>query len=268
MLRSLIYEKVYLFNTNFHFVVQLNINSTFADTQNLDKDKDYKIEEIDGLSHLNTKNIDKEIEKEFLEELNKRAIEEEKKENLREFNELIAKKSSYMLEPSDIKAGDIIMTDNTCFGGLTGHVGIAISDEYILHTSGYENEDAITLITIDNFINRYNGKNFIKVYRYEDDGDAQYYAREAATKAIRIYHELRYSTTYKITGDLTTLDPIYCSKYVLHSYYQASSHTVSSGVGDQIRNATSGTYVLPYRIDNVLSSGYYDMSLVGYLYKD
>jgi hypothetical protein len=174
-----------------------------------------------------------------------------------------------MLELSDIKAGDIIMTDDTGYGGLTGHVGIAISDEYILHTSGNEDEDAITLITIDNFINRYNDKNFIKVYRYEDEhGDGPYYAKQAAKRAIRIYYDLRYKTTYKITGDLTTLEPIYCSKYVLHSYYQASSHTVSSRVGDQIRNATSGTYVLPYRIDNVLSSGYYDMDLVGYLYKD
>ena len=103
----------------FTLLFSLTSISTFADIQNLDKNCEIKY--IDGLYYLNTKNIDKEIDKEILEEINKMDIERERKESLKEFNELKAKQSSrsIILEPDDIKAGDVIITDGTSSWKIT-----------------------------------------------------------------------------------------------------------------------------------------------------
>ncbi|MCD2207267.1 hypothetical protein [Listeria booriae] len=127
-----------------------------------------------------------------------------------------------------VKAGDIFMTNNTDSIGIVGHVAIANSDNYILDMPGEKwnpQNNNNRQLTVASWLNTYkrSGK-WVKVYRMNN----QTIAKQVAKYADRNYFSTTGSAVknikipYKITADLFSKTPSYCSKLVYQAYYYGS----------------------------------------------
>lgn len=140
-------------------------------------------------------------------------------------------KSSYNIKTKNntsVMKGDILITNGTSLNGFTGHTGIAVSSNEILHTA---NKNSVPeIISLNEWIETYGleapDEGFIptntEVYRLENINSSIFgvYAELAADWARANYENSGYE--YQITTDLFTTNPTYCSKIVWQAYYYAA----------------------------------------------
>lgn len=110
------------------------------------------------------------------------------------------------------KKGDILITNSTIFFGITGHTGIVIESDKILHTSGRKDEPYPDVLTIAQWNKRYPQT---KVARPNSSSLGE----SAAAKAVQYFHKKKIN--YMITPNPTDLSNTYCSELVWYSYYKA-----------------------------------------------
>ena len=111
------------------------------------------------------------------------------------------------------KKGDIFVTSSTSKNGITGHTGIVIDSNTILHTSGWKSEPYPTTISISNWLKRYPKT---KVSR----PNSSTLGSKAADMAVKYFKGKKIN--YKITFNPKDIDPnTYCSELVWYSYYKA-----------------------------------------------
>lgn len=140
------------------------------------------------------------------------------------------------------KAGDILITNGTSLGGLTGHAGIFLGDlgnGGILSIQGPgKNPEVIGIMT---WMQRYSGADkWTKIYR-----PASKYKPETAAKwAINNYQGKKYS--YKVNTKLFEKDPTYCSKIVYQSYWYSSAAVQLGGMYEPL---IASPYDLPNYFD-------------------
>ena len=126
-----------------------------------------------------------------------------------------------------VRTGDILISNGTSFNGFTGHVGIAVSSNEVLHTA---NKNSVPeVISLNKWIETYGleapDEGFIptntEVYRFENADQPLWagYPEKAAEWARRTYENSGYE--YEITTDLFSTNPTYCSKIVWQAYYYA-----------------------------------------------
>lgn len=124
--------------------------------------------------------------------------------------------------------GDILITNGTSLNGLTGHTGIAVGSNEVLHTQ--DKNSVPEVISLDEWLEMYGigapDDGFVptntEVYRMENIDDPMFrsYPGLAADWAREAYENSGYE--YKITTDLHSIDPTYCSKIVWQAYNNAA----------------------------------------------
>lgn len=110
------------------------------------------------------------------------------------------------------KPGDIIITRSTSSKGVTGHVGIFVSSNTILHTSGRANEPYPKYIDKSKWYLRYSQNKIIRP-------NSSTLGANAAKKAK--YYFGGKKIPYRVPSKLTDLSSTYCSELVWYSYYKA-----------------------------------------------
>lgn len=126
--------------------------------------------------------------------------------------------------------GDILISNGTSSFGLTGHAGIVVGADEILHIrgDGYSPD----VIPFEDWEDRYGkargGMVNTEIYRISN----WTYRNNAATWANKNYKKS--GASYNIVSSLTSLDPTYCSKIVWQAYRYGSSvslvDTPSTGI--------------------------------------
>lgn len=140
------------------------------------------------------------------------------------------------------QAGDILITNGTSLGGLTGHAGIflgTLGNGGILSIQGpgYKPE----VIGIFEWMRRYSGTNrWTKLYR----PTSQYRPTDAARWAKNNYEFKNYS--YGINMKIFEKDPTYCSKIVWQAYWYSSA---AAQVGGMYQPFIASPYDLPNYFD-------------------
>lgn len=170
----------------------------------------------------------KELEKQLEEDI-----------NFVEMENLDIKSSS-----ASLRAGDIVITNATSSFGITGHTGIAISSNQILHIEGPGKVPRV--ISITNWNYKYSS-GWTKVYRNT------MYSR--SLKASR-WAESTYigsNVPYAITMDLSTTHETYCSKLVWQAYYY--------GVGTSHANGPTWGLRAPYDLPTTVKNLYFEGNL-------
>jgi uncharacterized protein YycO len=138
-----------------------------------------------------------------------------------------------------MKAGDIFITNGTSSFGLSGHAGIAVSPDYILHILGTGSYPSLT--TLSGWQKSFNPYGWTKVYRHSDPSVAQ----DAALWAENTYKNTQ--TKYLINMDLASTSTTYCSKLVWQAYFYGPQAPATSGPTVGIRSP----YILPTAIYNL-----------------
>jgi len=136
------------------------------------------------------------------------------------------------LRNSTLKSGDILITNATSKNGITGHAGLVLDANEILHIQGAGYNPVVD--TKARFIHRYkNG--WIKVYRPSNTSMGE----SAANWADKKYRNS--GALYGINLDLNRTDLTYCSKIVWQSYF--------FGVGRKsILNSNKSRLIRPYNL--------------------
>ncbi|MDT0150296.1 hypothetical protein Q9R38_27635 [Priestia aryabhattai] len=124
---------------------------------------------------------------------------------------------------TEMKPGDIFVTNDAEYNGLVGHTAIAISSTAILQMTGPNKPSDI--LSYGEFKKKYNksGKH-IWIYRHANASVGQ----KAADWARRHYWNYNGGSQqtllphYKINNNLYSTDPSYCSKLVWQAYYNTS----------------------------------------------
>jgi uncharacterized protein YycO len=142
-------------------------------------------------------------------------------------------------EPYRMEAGDIFITNGTSSFGLSGHAGIAVSPDYILHIPGAGSHPALT--TLSGWQKSFNTYGWTKVYRHSVPSVAQ----AAARWAENTYKNTK--TKYLINTDLASTTTTYCSKLVWQAYFYGPQIPATSGPTVGIRSP----YILPTAIYNL-----------------
>lgn len=158
-----------------------------------------------------------------------------------------------------LNPGDIFITNSTSSSGLTGHCGIAIGSDAILHIAGPG--QPVSVGSKKAFYNKYIASDpdyyYMIIYRCNNYN----YGRNAADWAVNVYRRNSANVTYKITRDLTTTYETYCSKIVFQSYYYGVG---SSALSPNYKNIVRDGYIIsPYNIIKILSGGSCSFNLVG-----
>lgn len=140
---------------------------------------------------------------------------------------------------SDLSAGDILVTNGTSWGGITGHAGIYVGNGQIMSIAGGGSHPAT--IHIMEWMYKYNkaGK-WTKVYRPA----TRYRGASAAQWSLNNYNGKDYS--YGITTNIFGKDPTYCSKIVWQAYWWASA---APQVGGMKKPLIVAPYDLPDYFD-------------------
>lgn len=136
-----------------------------------------------------------------------------------------------------MRAGDIFITNGTSSAGITGHAGIAISTNYILHIAGVGYHPAS--ISLSSWHEEYTNKtaeSWTKVYRHSNAS----IANEAAQWADENYSGS--SASYFIDYDLESTSTTYCSKIVWQAYFFGANSATYLDFG----------LVLPYQLPGLI----------------
>ncbi|KAA0690438.1 YiiX/YebB-like N1pC/P60 family cysteine hydrolase [Enterococcus faecium] len=122
--------------------------------------------------------------------------------------------------------GDILITNDTSFWGVTGHAGIylgSVGKNQILSIEG-SGRPPKTMSVLD-WESAYGKKGtWTKIYRVAE----QYQPRLAARWALDNYDGKNYK--YGITTNIFGMDPTYCSKIVWQAYWYASAAVQVGGM--------------------------------------
>lgn len=145
----------------------------------------------------------------------------------------------------ELERGDVLIT-NATFGKITGHAGIVLDENNILHIEGLGESPKV--IDRDTWINKYckNGR-WTKIYRHSDSDIAS----SAADWAENTYRDS--NAKYVINLNTASTDKTYCSKIVWQAYYY--------GTGDAYE--LNETIIPPYELNILI----FNLELVG-KYKD
>ncbi len=141
-----------------------------------------------------------------------------------------------------LKKGDILVSNGTSSKGLTGHAGIVVSNNKILHIAGPGKK--VQEYTVNKWQKRYgiikgqkDGKTRTKVYRINSASKAGVAGKWAESS----YKGKTYK--YGTGGKLTSKNPTYCSKIVWQAY---------NYVG--VVNKPKNTIIMPYSLPNSFKS--------------
>lgn len=118
-----------------------------------------------------------------------------------------------------VRAGDILVTNNTILNGFTGHAAIVIGESHVAEIRGYGH--VLEKNTILKFFERNMepGKG-IKVIRYNDATKAS----QAAQWASRYVDNYSSTVTYELRSDLYNYtSQTYCSKLVWNAFYYGAN---------------------------------------------
>lgn len=207
-------------------------------SENLGSNKDYQ----DYITLVNQGVLDNTISFEYWQEIKARSAELEKiLENSHEFSEVYdsRRETTFYL----MQAGDVFITNGTSSSGLTGHSGIAISSDLILHIEGPGKTPKTISLTA--WKNRYNVTGWTKVYRYSLGSNLTKVPYEAAKWAEKTYRNS--NAQYVINTNLASTDKTYCSKLVWQAYYYGPTTHCANGPTIGIRTP----YDLPTTIHNL-----------------
>jgi len=144
--------------------------------------------------------------------------------------------------------GDILITNGTSSAGIVGHAAIATGYNHILHIPGPGK--TTEQLTAQQFVDRYRKKGWVKVYRIKD----KFLANDAARWADRNYYSSTGSATqnikptYKITHELYSKNPTYCSKIVFQAYWYGTGSA-------PVMKAASG-FMPPYALIECFNTAY------------
>lgn len=112
------------------------------------------------------------------------------------------------------KPGDILVTKKssckTNCRGITGHAGIVVNNDYVVHIAGIGHHP--TKIKLATWFSKYTSTTVVRTtdkYR----GDVK-----GAVKWAEDYIKKYPNAEYKITPNLVSKDPTYCSKLVYQAY--------------------------------------------------
>lgn len=136
----------------------------------------------------------------------------------------------------ELKKGDILISNGTSSKGLTGHAGIAISKNKVLHIAGPGKK--VQVVSVSTWQKTYgivkgqaDGKTKTKVYRPKSTKNA----KKAADWAEKNYKGKNYK--YGTGRKLSDKNPTYCSKIVWQAYDSVNAV-------DKPKN----TIVMPYEL--------------------
>ena len=127
----------------------------------------------------------------------------------------------------NLQRGDILITNGTSSAGYVGHAAICNGDNVVLDMPGPDFKKGTRQISQQQWIDKYTSKGWVKVYRCPDSN----VAKQAARWADRNYYSSNGTATqdifpeYKITTNLYSKNPSYCSKLVFHAYYFGTGST-------------------------------------------
>lgn len=151
------------------------------------------------------------------------------------------------LSSVSLKAGDILVSNSTSSAGLTGHAGIALNSNQILHIRGVGHKPEV--VSKSKWIQDYGydgtGKH-TRVYRHSSSTVAS----GAAAMGSMLYKDKNYE--YGVTTSLYSVNPTYCSKIAWHAYNFYDPSTV---------NVPFTNIVSPYDLPNLIKN----VSQVGYI---
>lgn len=129
-----------------------------------------------------------------------------------------------------VKKGDMLITDGTSLGGMTGHAAIATTTYWVLDAPGYK-------INGLNTTRQKSFTNWVKEYSIDRGGKIWVYrltnstiASNAADWADKNYYSSTHSSvqdkfpTYNIYSNLYLTDTVYCSKLVWQAYWYGSGN--------------------------------------------
>ncbi|MFI3231672.1 MAG: hypothetical protein R3Y29_09020, partial [bacterium] len=150
--------------------------------------------------------------------------------------------------------GDIIITNSTLFLGLTGHAGIALDSNDILHIAGIGYTPDIT--RKETFIEDYSAwGSWIKVYRPLNYA----YGVKVASWAKNTYVDS--NAKYVINTNVNSTHETYCSKIVFQAYkFGANTEDAFYWVYNTENGSDNNGYYInfgiiqPYNLDNLIKS--------------
>lgn len=130
----------------------------------------------------------------------------------------------YKVHAFTYKPGDILVTNSSSSKGLSGHVGIVIEKNKVLHTSGWKNEPYPKLIKIETkskkskknaWFNRYPKTKVIRP-------TSEKLGKKASKNAMKYFHK---KIPYSIKKTKMKENKItYCSHLVWYSYYKSGKN--------------------------------------------
>jgi len=149
-----------------------------------------------------------------------------------------------------LKKGDILISNGTSSAGLTGHAGIAIDSNRVLHIAGPKKTTSI--VTWQTWKNTYgktkgNPKKWTKVYRHKNST----YANKAGSWAYNNYWNSKGAKSqnkkpkYSLGGGLVITNSTYCSKIVYQAYQFGNRN--AKGAGFLMKSPFTGV-VSPYKL--------------------
>lgn len=214
-------KKIFSFILSIVAVITLSCSVFAAGTSsNLSNNKEYQ----DYIALVNQGVLDKSISFEYWQELNARSAELEKVlENSHEFSEVYDSRRESLLYV--MQAGDVFITNATSSSGLTGHSGIVIGHDQILHIAGPGKHPVA--ISLAKWKNEYKD-GWTKAYRYRDGQSLTLVPQQAAAWAKKTY--LNSNAEYVINTNLASTDKTYCSKLVWQAYYFGPSKPYAYGL--------------------------------------
>lgn len=156
-----------------------------------------------------------------------------------------------------LKKGDILVSNRTSSNGLTGHAGLAVGNNKILHIAG--GKETTKLLSLNDWKARYgkknskDTKNWTKVYRVKDTK----IANKAADWAIKTYWNSQGKITskqnkkpqYSLGGGIMLTTKTYCSKIIWQAY--------RIGIGNnKVIDRSPGSLALPYSLPDYFGKSY------------
>ncbi|MEK4024492.1 MULTISPECIES: hypothetical protein [unclassified Sporosarcina] len=167
---------------------------------------------------------------------------EERSNSIKEEAELSSLPTTLSGSTSSLVRGDILISNGSSSYGLTGHAGIVVGNDRILHIAGPGYKTNI--IKFSTWTNKYGkprgGIVNTEVYRISN----WTHRNAAADWAVAKYENL--GASYSLTTGLYTFNPTYCSKIVWQAYHY--------GPSTSLVNAPGGPLATPYGLPTYFKS--------------